>query len=61
MHLATYLEEVIGNHPRNQIEIVDQILSHFIYMLNRFAVKISEIIFYKTISPTANGVLFNTK
>jgi hypothetical protein len=29
IHLTTYLVEVIGNHPRNQIEIVGQILSHF--------------------------------
>jgi len=29
IHLSSYLVEVIGNHPRNQIEIVGQILSHF--------------------------------
>ena len=29
MHPAAYLVEVRGNHPRIQIEIVDQILSHF--------------------------------
>ena len=29
IHTAIYLVEVIGDHPRNQTEIVGQILSHF--------------------------------
>ena len=29
IHTGTYLVEVIGNRPRNQIEIVGQIPSHF--------------------------------